>query len=181
MTPAPIPTPAELELLARRAKALAARPVEVAAQAAADELLVVRAGGTRYALPLASLTTLVPVEQLATVPGAPPFFAGLAHLQGQTLSIVSLAVLLGHGPETIGAAVLTELGGELVGIGVEAYEGLRPFARLELQPAPRGLSDFAGQVVEGTLPGGVVVLNARQLLKQLDQGTQDDATTRPGV
>lgn len=168
----------EAELLKRRAKALAAIPRDVATASATTELLIVRAGGTRYALPLTDLSTVVPVSHLAPLPGAPHYIAGLAHLQGQTVSIISLPVLLGHPPDRLGAAVLVETSGELVGIGVEGYESVRPLVKDEVQPSPRGLQDFAARVVEGMLPGGIVVLDVKGLIQQLDKGARDDATTR---
>lgn len=162
------------ELLRQRARALARPPARAAALVDSAEALVVRAGGTRYALKLVELSTVIPVQHLSPVPGAPPFLAGLAHLQGQVVSVVSLAVLLGHAPEAITAALLVDVGGEPMALGAAALERVQRIPAQELQ-APQGLLGAAARVVEGTLPGGVVLLKVEELIRELTQGSREDA------
>ena len=172
------PLPDEV-LLRRRAQALARTQAEVTRRDALTEVLVVRAGGTRYVLPLVDLTTVLLVQHISPVPGAPPMLAGLAHLQGQVVSVVSLAVLLGHGPEPIAATVLVDVGGEPMALGVAALERVVALDLGQLQPPPPGLLGQAPRVVEGTLPGGLVLLNVKDLVRDLTQGSREDEHVEP--
>lgn len=61
-------------------------------------VLLLHAGGQRYALPSAHVVEVVPAVALRQVPGAPPEVAGLLHYRGQVLPVVDLALRLDVAP-----------------------------------------------------------------------------------
>lgn len=61
-------------------------------------VLLLHAGGQRYALPSAHVVEVVPAVALRQVPGTPPEVAGLLHYRGQVVPVVDLAQRLGVEP-----------------------------------------------------------------------------------
>ena len=86
--------PAAREILARRAERLRAP-----APAIVDEAVVWVAefpvGEDRFALPLDRLRAVVPLRRVTPVPMARPHIIGILRYQGQIVTAVSLAALLG--------------------------------------------------------------------------------------
>jgi chemotaxis signal transduction protein len=82
------------EVLAKRAERLRAPPADVA-----EEALVWVAefpvGDERYAIPLSSLRAAVPLRRVTQVPLSRPHVIGILRFQGQIVTALSLASLLG--------------------------------------------------------------------------------------
>jgi chemotaxis signal transduction protein len=82
------------ELLARRAQRIREKPAE-----AEDENLLWVAefpvGEETYALPLDTLRAAVPLKMVTPVPLSPPHVIGILRFQGQIVTALSLASLLG--------------------------------------------------------------------------------------
>ncbi len=89
-------------------------------------VLVVRAGGCRLALPVASLRRIVRDLQVFPLPGAEPRFAGLAQLGGEPLPVMDLGVLIGAAERTVApnrlavvVGIAGEAGEQLLGLAVD--------------------------------------------------------------
>jgi purine-binding chemotaxis protein CheW len=160
-------TPAEEALLRERAKALATPARAAVASQAGDELLVVSVGQARYALPLARLAGVVTLPRLTPLPGAPPFIAGLAHVQGRTLTVVSLGVLLGHPPQPTRLGALVDVGGESFALGVAAVEGVRSMWSAGEDAVPAGVGPGARRVIQAVGPGGVCLVDLNRLIEDM--------------
>lgn len=103
LTLAPLPLSAKARELRSAFDAAFALPPSPPSPATAA-LLLVRAGGERFALKRAELTGFVRGDAIALTPGRSPAFLGLAALRGGLYPVWSLAGLLGHLPAPIGAA-----------------------------------------------------------------------------
>lgn len=132
------------------------------------ELVVVRLGGCRYALPMASVAEVGRPPALTRVPGLPPFVAGVANWRGRVLAVLDLRSLLQAGVEPLdrrGRLVVLQHGGVRVGLLVEQVAGgvrLDPEAvepTLAHLPASTG-GLLAGQVTDADGPYGVLDLDA---------------------
>lgn len=91
-------TPEERDLLLRRAERLRIAPVASTEDEAilwAAEFLV---GDDAYAIPLASLRGVVPLRTVTPIPLSPPDVIGILRFQGQVISALSLASVLGGLP-----------------------------------------------------------------------------------
>lgn len=100
--------PASRAILDARAEALA-RPAGADHGSAADDLLVVRAGGSLFALPMRAVRAIEPRPPLGRLPGAAPPVLGLCRMTGRLAALVDLAGLAGLAPEAVpggGHAVL---------------------------------------------------------------------------
>lgn len=171
--------PGEVErILRERARALAQEPTSTAEHEARAEALVVRVGSARYAVPLATLSSVVALDGVTPLPGAPSFVSGLAQVHGHVITIVDLGVLLGEAPSPPTRALLVEVESEAFGLGIAAYETVLPLPSEGLSPAPPGLSDGAARYLEGLIPGsGVGLLRLPLIIGDLcrdDSGNGDE-------
>lgn len=132
------------------------------------ELVIVRLGGCRYALPMGSVAEVGRPPGLTRVPGLPAWVAGVANWRGRVLAVLDLRSLLDAevGPlDRRGRLVVLSHGGVRVGLLVEAVAGgaqLDPEAvepALAHLPASTG-SLLAGQVTDDEGPYGVLDLDA---------------------
>src|SRR5437667_5634580 len=140
------------ELLERRAARLREKPRESEEESVlwAAEFPV---GEDSYALPLDTLRAAVPLKMVTPVPLSPPHVIGILRFQGQILSALSLASLLGGRGWREDPAVLLVVDpgfGRLVALDCERIPkptGM-PHALVEEAKARGG-----GAVMEITLPG----------------------------
>jgi len=139
------------ELLERRAERIRHKPPE----AEEDFLWVAEfpVGEESYALPLDALRAAVPLKMVTPVPLSPPQVIGILRFQGQIITALSLASLLGGRGWREDPAVLLVVDpgfGRLVALDCERIPkpvGL-PHARVE-----EARSRSAGAITEITLPG----------------------------
>jgi purine-binding chemotaxis protein CheW len=153
------------ELLERRAERVRQKP------ASPDEENVLwvgefPVGEEMYAIPLESLRAAVPLRMVTPVPHSPPHVIGILRFQGQILTALSLASLLGGRGWREDPAVLLVVDpgfGRLVALDCERIPkptGL-PHALVE-----QARARSTGPVTEITLPGmrQVLLLDLRRLM-----------------
>jgi purine-binding chemotaxis protein CheW len=149
-------------ILAERAARLA-RPLPEPEHRRLDELAVLEAGGERYAVGLASLERVQPVDAVTPVPGLRPPWAGLVALRGELLPALDIPSYLGRPPAPAAPAYSA----------VVAHGGLR-VALLSEAPVtlmagpPDGLS---APLAPTAAPAGAVVGVTRDLVTILDVAT----------
>ena len=132
------------------------------------ELIVVRLGGCRYALPMASVSEVGRPPALTRVPGLPAFVAGVANWRGRVLAVLDLRSLLAGatGPlDRRGRLVVLQHSGVRVGLLVEGVAGGAEHDPETLEPALAHLpastgSLLTGQVTDAEGPYGVLDLDA---------------------
>ena len=134
----------------------------------AQEHVVVRLGGCRYALAMPSVAEVGRPPGLTRVPGLPAWVAGAANWRGRVLAVLDLRLLLGGPGEPLGRdsrmVVLTRAGVR-VGLLVEAVEGTSQLPGEALEPAlahlpERTASLLLGQVTDAAGPCGLLDLAA---------------------
>ena len=132
------------------------------------DVVVVRLGGSRFALPMASVAEVGRPPVLTRVPGVPAFVAGMANWRGRVLAVLDL-----RGPLSAGTAPLDGRGRLVVllhadvrvGLLVEAVAGETQLPPEALEPTPAHLPAaagalLAGQVTDAEGPYGVLDLDA---------------------
>lgn len=136
--------------------------------AATTEVVVVRLGGSRYALPMDSVAEVGRPPALTRVPGLPGWLAGVANWRGRVLSIIDLRPLLGApatGLDRRARLVVLNRGGVPVGLLTEGVEGTHLLDEEQVEPSLANLSDsaaglLAGQTTSAAGPCGVLDLDA---------------------
>lgn len=137
---------------------------------ASTGLVVVRLGGSRFAVPMASVAEVGRPPFLTRVPGMPAFVAGVANWRGRVLAVLDLRVLLGAdadagGLDRRGRLVVLAHDDVRVGLVVEAVAGQADLAPDDLEPVPVHLPGSAGALLAGQVtdrdgPYGVLDLDA---------------------
>lgn len=92
----------EDELLAERALLLA-REQKQSEATQSDRLLAIAflVGEQRFAIEVRHIVEIVGLQQIARVPGAPPFIAGIANVRGRVVTLIDLRRLFGDTREGI--------------------------------------------------------------------------------
>ena len=176
-------------VLAERARLLA-RPLEDPDATAADEVVVLEAGGERYAIDLTSVERIHPVEAVTPLPGLRPPWAGLVSLRGEVLPALDLAAYLGRppafaasGPSAPAASAIVASGGLRVALLSEApvVLAVRPRGRLT---APLGEFPAPSGVVLGVTGDLLTVLDVPTILADPalvvdDEGRREERGCRP--
>ncbi|HEX4956178.1 MAG TPA: chemotaxis protein CheW [Thermoanaerobaculia bacterium] len=134
-------------------------------------------GGRRMALALAEVTQVTEPPDLARVPRAPGWLAGLTNLRGEVLAVVDLPALLGLAPlsrSTASRLLLTTDGSRTAGCLIERLHGLRAVAasRLESSDTPLCQARFDHGGVRHDLLGAALVFDAVQ--RQLAMRRRED-------
>ncbi len=160
-------------ILRERSAALAREQTRAEEPSERHEVLVVRVGRARYAVPLTGVSGLVILETVTPLPGAPLFVSGLAQVHGHVLTIVDLGVLLGEAPARPTAALLVEESTGSFGLGVAAYESVIALPSQGL--AAPGLSEAAARYVEGVnAESGLGLLRLEAIIRDLMRDESGD-------
>lgn len=141
---------------------------ETPVQAVLTEVVVVRLGGSRYALPMSAVAEVGRPPALTRVPGLPSWLAGVANWRGRVLAIVDLRPLLTATPAQLdrrARLVVLNRGGVPVGLLTEGVEGTHLLDDEQVEPSLAHLPGTAadllvGQTTDGQGPCGVVDLDA---------------------
>jgi purine-binding chemotaxis protein CheW len=138
------------------------------ATAGPQEVVVVRLGGSRYALPMEAVAEVGRPPSLTRVPGLPTWLAGVANWRGRVLAVVDLRPLLAApaGPlDRRGRLVVLHRAGVQVGLLTEGVEGTHVLDQEQVEPSLVHLPDsaaalLAGQTTDAGGPCGVIDLDA---------------------
>ncbi len=137
-------------------------------QSEVTEVVVVRLGGSRYALPMESVAEVGRPPGLTRVPGVPSWLAGVANWRGRVLAVLDLRPLLAAPTGAFdrrARLIVLHRGGVSVGLLTEGVEGTHMLELEQLEPALAHLPDSAselllGQTTDAGGPCGVLDLDA---------------------
>jgi purine-binding chemotaxis protein CheW len=103
----------------------------------AQDLLLVRIGEERFAVPLESVDELVESPRLRHVPGAPPALLGLFTLGASLLPLYSPATVLGASPLREQVALVMRGGRSRVALAVDDADDVISISLADVIDAPR--------------------------------------------
>jgi purine-binding chemotaxis protein CheW len=136
--------------------------------ARAEEVVLVRIGGDRYALPMPAVAEVGRPPGLTRIPGLPAWAAGCANWRGRVLAVLDLRPLLAAEPARLGRGarlVVLNRNGVSVGLLTDGVEGTTELAPDELEPTLAHVPKSAGSLLSGQItdsrgPVGVFDLEA---------------------
>lgn len=139
-----------------------------AAQTPSAEVVVVRLGGCRYALPMPAVAEVGRPPSLTRVPGVPNWVAGVANWRGRVLAVLDLRPLLSAdaGPlDRRGRLVVLTRNAVSVGLLTEGVEGTADVHSDAIEPSLAHLPTVTGALISGQItdadgPVGVLDLEA---------------------
>ncbi|MBK6404596.1 MAG: chemotaxis protein CheW [Holophagales bacterium] len=115
----------------------------------AGDLLAFRAGGERFAVPLDRVREAARPRRITPLPGAPPWWNGVALIRGEALGIVDVAAAVGLSPTPPRSSPLVVvLHGCDHALLVDAIDGVEPFPAGPVAPPPPGRGALRGVVAE---------------------------------
>ncbi len=157
-------------LLRERTLELAAPTGENAA-ARLTSVIVLMAGGERYALALPFAQEVVTMSHLAVLPGAAPALLGVANWRGEFVSVFGLAALLGAAKPEGSAArryVVLRSGEPRLALAVDAVDHVVKIDMHRLQQAEE-LGARRADLIVGATADSLVLLNGEGLLGSLKE------------
>lgn len=136
--------------------------------AAPVEVVTVRLGASRYAVPMGVVAEVGRPPALTRVPGLPGWVAGVANWRGRVLAVIDLRPLLGEAATPLdrrGRLAVLRRGSVAVGLLVDAVEGTRLVEPDLVEPTlahlpGRAAGLLAGQVTDPDGPCGVLDVDA---------------------
>ena len=125
-------------------------------------------GEESYAIPLDALRAAVPLKMVTPVPLSPPHVIGILRFQGQIVSALSLASLLGGRGWREDPAVLLVVDPGLGRLAALDCERIPKPVGLPVKNVADARAKSSGAVIEVTLPGPrqVQLLDLRQLMEK---------------
>jgi len=135
---------------------------------APEEVVVVRLGGSRYALPMEAVAEVGRPPGLTRVPGLPAWLAGVANWRGRVLAVLDLRPLLEAATTPLdrrARLVVLNQGGVPVGMLTEGVEGTLLVEADQVEASLAHLPGTAselllGQVTDEQGPLGLLDLDA---------------------
>jgi purine-binding chemotaxis protein CheW len=159
-------SPREQEILRRRAQRVSQRSQESEA-ATRVEVLQVRMGGERYALPVEAVLAVYEHSDITPLPGAPEHIAGMVNLRGNLMVVLNPAAMLNipasQGSDNHTLIIVTNQEFS-VALCVQETGDVTAIDRDHLA-TPSGLvENVASTHLTGILPDGTSLLNVVSLL-----------------
>ena len=132
------------------------------------EVVIVRLGGCRYALPMPAVAEVGRPPSLTRVPGLPTWVAGVANWRGRVLAVLDLRPLLAADSVQLdrrSRLVVLTRNGVTAGLLTEGVEGTLDLNPEQVEPSLAHLptvtdSLISGQVTDALGPVGVLDLEA---------------------
>lgn len=130
---------------------------------AVTDTVVVRLGGTRYAVPMDAVAEVGRPPHVTRVPGVPAWIAGVANWRGRIMPVLDLRILLGApSPElgVTGRIMVLARDGITLAFLAERVEGVVSLELESLEPVLLTLSRTTASVLAGQLthPDGPIAL-----------------------
>lgn len=119
-----------------------------------NELVAFRIGSQEYCVDIMIVREIRGWTMATPLPHAPTYVRGLINLRGTVLPVIDLAVRFGfeqREPSARSVIIVAEVGGQLVGLLVDAVSDILPISSESIQPTPDVSSELATKFVKGVL------------------------------
>ena len=118
------------------------------------ELVSFRIGAQEFCVDIMQVREIRGWSVATALPKAPSFVCGVINLRGAVLPIVDLAARLGFGataPSDRHVIIVAQIGGQIVGLLVDAVSDIISVTDEVIQPTPDVASDMAKSFIRGLL------------------------------
>jgi purine-binding chemotaxis protein CheW len=139
------------------------------------QAVVIRLGGTRYALDMDAVGEVGRPPRVTRLPGVPEWVAGVANWRGRVLAVVDVRSLLLAATDELpasGRVVVLSRGGVTVGLLAERVDGVATIELARVEPALPTLASSAVGLVTGQLTdadGPIALLDPDAVLAMRDR------------
>ena len=154
-------------ILEKRAQALA-QPLLAEEPANTVEMVVMVLGRERYGVDTQRVREVLPLDDLAPVPGTPAFWSGIVNVRGTLYPVLDLRRYLslpeGEAAEGPRRVVLVSGAGLTIGILADDAPEVRSVPAATIGPRPAGTPEAGREFVRGVTEDLVTVLDVDALL-----------------
>jgi purine-binding chemotaxis protein CheW len=157
----------EKNILHARAVALARDSIQVAFDGTQIEVLEFMLSDETYAIETVYVHEVLPLKELAPLPGIPSFVLGIINLRGQILSVVDLKEFFGlsfKGLTELNKVIILQSADIEFGLLVDSVIGMRVFAASELEQAIPTITGIGAEYLKGVTRDHLIVLAADKIL-----------------
>ena len=144
---------------------------------AADHYILFVVAGTTYALPSRDVAHVEMVEQVTSVPNAPPFVEGVVFSRGQVVPVINLRARFGFaraGLDLRTRLLVVQDEGRRLGLLVDDAREFISIADAAIQPPNEAIGGLSGNYVEGIATLGeriVLILSVRDVVETVPAAT----------
>jgi purine-binding chemotaxis protein CheW len=142
---------------------------------AAVGAVVLRLGGSRYAVDMADVAEVAPLPRVTRVPRTPTWLLGVANWRGRVLPVLDLRPLFATASVPLASSarlVVVSRDDLIVGVVAEAVPGVHDADLTSAAPAPPTLPADASALITGQVAdrdGPIAVLDAAAVLALSDR------------
>jgi chemotaxis signal transduction protein len=142
---------------------------------AAVGAVVLRLGGSRYAVDMADVAEVAPLPRVTRVPRTPTWLLGVANWRGRVLPVLDLRPLFAAASVPLASSarlVVVSRDDLIVGVVAEAVPGVHDADLTSAAPAPPTLPADASALITGQVAdrdGPIAVLDAAAVLALSDR------------
>jgi len=161
------PSPEEARrILEERARALASARVDVGTNEPSLEVIVFEVGGEKYGIGTSFVREAVNGAGVTRVPGAPPYFSGIANVRGEIIAVLDLPAFFGVSAAEEVRPGLLVLGQEHTELSIACREvsEVERVPRSRLLPPPRACGHGGRRHIVGVTDEALIVIDGAALL-----------------
>jgi len=154
-------------VLEERARILARVPAE-AVHAEVIEVVIFALAGEQYAVETRFVRGVVRLTDYTSLPGAPPFLAGVLNLRGDILAVIDLRVFFGvavKGLTDLARVLVLGLERDEFGVLADATLEVRKLRSDEVLAPPDSVSGIGRQYLRGVTREALILLDGAVLLQ----------------
>jgi purine-binding chemotaxis protein CheW len=150
----------------------------------ADKLVVFRLGDDLFAADIFSVERVLRYAAPTPVPDMPPYIEGVMDYQGRVVPLVNLRLRfeLPTAPaETETRTLVLNVGGEWIGVVVDAVSEVAPYDKEAVSPPPKLFRGLSAEYLKGIVRRGerlVIFLDVEQLLSSSERIALQEAGAR---
>ena len=150
----------------------------------ADKLVVFRLGDDLFAADIFSVERVLRYAAPTSVPDMPPYIEGVMDYQGRVVPLVNLRLrfeLPAAPAETETRTLVLNVGGEWIGVVVDAVSEVAPYDKEAVSPPPKLFRGLSAEYLKGIVRRGerlVIFLDVEQLLSSSERIALQEAGAR---
>jgi purine-binding chemotaxis protein CheW len=150
----------------------------------ADKLVVFRLGEDLFAADIFSVERVLRYAAPTSVPDMPPYIEGVMDYQGRVVPLVNLRLRFELPPapaETETRTLVLNVGGEWIGVVVDAVSEVAPYDKEAVSPPPKLFRGLSAEYLKGIVRRGerlVIFLDVEQLLSSSERIALQEAGAR---
>ena len=150
----------------------------------ADKLVTFRLGEDLFAADIFSVERVLRYAAPTSVPDMPPYIEGVMDYQGRVVPLVNLRLrfeLPAAPAETETRTLVLNVGGEWIGVVVDAVSEVAPYDKEAVSPPPKLFRGLSAEYLKGIVRRGerlVIFLDVEQLLSSSERIALQEAGAR---